>query len=304
MYITITGELGSGKSTIAKLLNQKYGFVMYSTGTIQREIAREKGITTLELNQLMSKDINNIYDKIIDEKTVEVSQNNVGKDIVFDSRMAWHFVEKSFKVFVTVDVHVAATRVIMAGRGSEEQYRSLEEAVESLKKRKELEDSRFYEMYAVKTTEMANYDLVIDSTTLNPNELTQIIVESAENRRNEKRILLSPQRLFPTQIIRDINPDYVRQLKNSDDDTLIDVVMYDGFYFIIDGHHRTCSKIQKGEKLISVNVLSVDDNGCVEKYNKKIEEIVIISTSYYYDWEDYNKIKFLDYPRWSNKDLK
>ena len=32
MFITITGELGSGKTTIAKILNQEYGFVFYSTG--------------------------------------------------------------------------------------------------------------------------------------------------------------------------------------------------------------------------------------------------------------------------------
>lgn len=297
MYITITGELGSGKSTVAKILSQEYGFMIYSTGTIQREIAREKGITTLELNQLMSKDINNIYDKIIDEKTIELSRNNIGKDIVFDSRMAWHFVEKSFKVYVIVDIYVAAKRVMMADRGKEEQYVSLEEAARSLKKRKQLEDSRFSDMYSANTTNFANYDLVIDSTALTPNELAQFIIKSAKSASDERRIFLSPQRLFPTQIIRDINPDYVMELKCAGDDTLIDVVLYDGFYFIIDGHHRACAKIQKGEKLISVNVLDVDDRGYIEKYNKKLEEIIRVPVTYYYDWEEYNKINFLAYPR-------
>ncbi len=297
MYITITGELGSGKSTIAKILSQEYGFMIYSTGTIQREIAREKGITTLELNQLMSKDINNIYDKIIDEKTIELSQNNIGKDIVFDSRMAWHFVEKSFKVYVTVDIYVAAKRVMMADRGKEEQYVSLEEAARSLKKRKELEDSRFSEMYSADTTNFENYDLVIDSTLLTPNELAQFIIKSAKSGSDERRTLLSPQRLFPTQNIRDINPEYVMELKCIDDDTLIDVVKHDGFYFIVDGHNRVCAKIHKGEKLISVNVLDIDDRGYVEKYNKKIEEIIRMPISCYYDWQEYNKINFLAYPR-------
>ena len=179
MFITITGELGSGKTTVARILNQEYGFDFYSTGSIQREIAKEKGITTLELNQLMSNDVNNIYDKMIDDKTVEISRKNAGKDLVFDSRMAWHFVERSFKVYVTVDPYMAAQRVIRAGRGVEEQYGSFEEAAESLRKRKQLEDSRFAEIYSVRTTDFSNYDLIVDSTFITPEELADIILENA-----------------------------------------------------------------------------------------------------------------------------
>lgn len=295
MYITITGELGSGKSTIAKVLNQEYGFMVYSTGTVQREIAREKGITTLELNQLMSEDIHNIYDKMIDDKTVELSRNNMGKDIVFDSRMAWHFVESSFKVYVVADIYVAAKRVMTAGRGKEEQYASMEEAVAGLKKRKQLEDTRFSEMYSAKTTDFANYDLVIDSTVLTPSELARFIMESAKKNRQEKRIFLSLQRLFPTKTIQNINPDDVEKLKKSEDDTPIDVVMHDDFCFILNGHHRACAKLQKGEKLIQVNVLEIDDSGYIPKYNRKLEDI-LRTPAEYSDWEEYNRIKFLTYP--------
>ena len=48
MHITITGNLGSGKSTICKLLNEKYQFEIYSTRS--RELARQMNMTTLELN--------------------------------------------------------------------------------------------------------------------------------------------------------------------------------------------------------------------------------------------------------------
>lgn len=296
MFITITGELGSGKSTIAKLMNQEYGFEIYSTGSIQREIAKEKGITTLELNQQMSNDINNIYDKMIDEKTVELSQNSVGKNIVFDSRMAWHFVNKSLKVYVTVDPYVAAKRVIMAGRGKEEQYQSIEEATKSLLKRKELEDSRFAEMYFVNTTDFNNYDLIIDSTSISANDLARIVFNKARSENNKQEIYLSIQRLYPTQTIRDIDPDYVKNLKTDDNTIPIEVVEFDGFYYIIDGHHRVCSRIQNGEKLIPVIILRVNDEGYIEKYNKKVEEIIKIPNGCYYDWEDFNSIKFFGYP--------
>ena len=50
MHITITGKLGSGKSTVCKLIAEKHGYEIFSTGAIQREVAKELGITPLELN--------------------------------------------------------------------------------------------------------------------------------------------------------------------------------------------------------------------------------------------------------------
>ena len=62
MFITIAGDLGSGKSTVAKILNKGNNFDYYSTGEIQREITKEKGVSTLELNQQMTTDKSNPYD--------------------------------------------------------------------------------------------------------------------------------------------------------------------------------------------------------------------------------------------------
>ena len=120
MYITITGELGSGKSTVAKVLKDKYGFSIHSTGTVQREIAKDMGMTTLELNKYMAENLDNDYDKLIDNKTIEISEKSTNQRIVFDSRMAWHFVKNSYKVFVIIDKYTAAERVIGADRGKEE----------------------------------------------------------------------------------------------------------------------------------------------------------------------------------------
>ena len=53
MHITITGMLGSGKSTICKIISEQKGYEIYSTGKIQRQVAAQKGITTLELNKIM-----------------------------------------------------------------------------------------------------------------------------------------------------------------------------------------------------------------------------------------------------------
>jgi len=39
MILTITGDLGSGKSTVAKLVSEKLKLKYYSTGSIFRKIA-------------------------------------------------------------------------------------------------------------------------------------------------------------------------------------------------------------------------------------------------------------------------
>ena len=180
MFITITGDLGSGKSTIAKIIEKKYGFKYYSTGVMQREIAKEKGITTLELNKLMLEDLDNEFDKLIDNKTKQIEKEYKGENVLFDSRMAWHFVEKSFKVYVSVDVLVAAQRVLNAGRGNEETYCDIETAKNNLLERKKVENIRFNKMYNVDCADYGNYDLVIDSSNSKPEQLADVIVEKAK----------------------------------------------------------------------------------------------------------------------------
>ena len=109
MHITLNGNLGSGKSTICRLLEQQYGYEVFSTGKVIRQIADDLNISVLEMNELMSKD--HKYDHMIDDKTAQISRENQEKSILFDSRLAWHFVEKSFKVFLSVDLAEAARRV-------------------------------------------------------------------------------------------------------------------------------------------------------------------------------------------------
>ncbi len=198
MHITITGNLGSGKSTICKLLNDKYGFEVYSTGKVQRELAREMNMTTLELNQLMCSD--NKYDHMIDDATTRISRENKDKNLIFDSRLAWHFVEHSFKVFVSVSLEVAALRVMSDHRGAEEQYSSLEEAKSLLSERAATERIRYKEIYNLSYMDFTNYNLVIDSTYCTPDKIAEIIVNEAkefyQSNSESFKMLVSPKRLI------------------------------------------------------------------------------------------------------------
>jgi len=214
MHITITGNLGSGKSTICKLLSDKYQFEIYSTGKVQRELAREMSMTTLELNQLMRSD--HKYDHMIDDATARISRENPDKNIIFDSRLAWNFVESSFKVFVSVSTDVAAERVMNDNRGEEERYQSYEEARSMLMERAAAESVRYKEIYKVNYMDYTNYDLVIDSTYCTPDIIAEIILEEAkEYEKNgnlaNRKMMISPYRLLKED---DITKDDRQSLEN------------------------------------------------------------------------------------------
>ena len=199
MHITLTGNLGSGKSTICRILTEKYGFELYSTGKVIREIADEMGISVLEMNELMSKD--HKYDHMIDDKTAQISRENPDKNILFDSRLAWNFVEKSFKVFLSVDLAEAARRVYAdASRGDVESYKSEEDAAEQLAARAANEDARYEELYGIHDFDFNNYNLILDSSYATPDVIAELLMQEAVARCDEEpekrgQMLISPKRL-------------------------------------------------------------------------------------------------------------
>lgn len=198
MHITLTGNLGSGKSTICKLLESEYGFEIYSTGKVQRAIAEEMGISVLEMNQLMCSD--HKYDHLIDDTTARISRENPDKAIVFDSRLAWNFVEKSFKVFLSVSLREAARRVYNDNRGAVEKYTSEEDAKNQLKLRAQTEDVRYKDIYGLDYFNFDNYDLILDSTYCTPAALARLLMKEAKEYEAKSdhegvKILMSPKRL-------------------------------------------------------------------------------------------------------------
>ena len=179
MLISITGKLGSGKSTICNLLKDRYGFEIYSTGAFQREVAREMGITTLELNKRLREDPS--LDYVIDDAVKKLSIERAQDKLIFDSRMAWHFAEKSFKIFLTIDPREAARRVMLNQRGSEEFYANEDEACEKLIERSQVEQARFMQIYGVDYYDFNNFDLIVDTTSRTPEEILGIIMAAYES---------------------------------------------------------------------------------------------------------------------------
>lgn len=175
MLVSITGRLGSGKSTVCGIMREKYGFEIFSTGAIQREYARNLGISTLELNKRMKE--NPQLDDEIDNTVTKMSIEHAGENLIFDSRMAWHFARNTFKIFLTIEPMEAANRVFYHRSSSEENYTDVNDACEKLVERSAVERKRFIEIYGVDYYDFNNYDLVVDTTHRTPDEVVSVIME-------------------------------------------------------------------------------------------------------------------------------
>ncbi len=176
MLISITGMLASGKSTVCSIISEKHNFERICTGVIMREVARDMGITVGKLNQLLMDDPS--LDNKIDAMVTRMSIEKANEDIIFDSRMAWHFAKDTFKVFLTIDSHEAAERVMKNQRGVEERYENVQEAEEMLLQRSRDERQRFIAIYGQDYYDKNNYDFIVDTTHRTPEEVVSLIIEN------------------------------------------------------------------------------------------------------------------------------
>lgn len=164
MLITITGKPCSGKSSAAKLIVEQHGFQRIGVGDMFKEEAKRRGLNAEEFNLLCMSDPS--YDYIIDNMTAEKGKELEGQDYIFDSRLAWHFVPRSFKVFVDLDEDTMADRLVNSDREGKEKYDNIEEAKRSLRHRQELENDRYKKIYGVDIYDLSNYDFVVDSANI------------------------------------------------------------------------------------------------------------------------------------------
>ena len=172
--ITLTGDLGSGKSAVSALLCENTGYQYLSTGRIQRRLAAEMGIDTLEMNR--RADTDPTIDERIDGVFVSLNENPDG--YVVDSRLAWFFIPGSFKIYLTVDTEVAARRIINDPSRNSEQYSDVLEAVEKIKARKASENARFLAKYGADCANLDQFDIVIDTTNKQPEEVASLILSA------------------------------------------------------------------------------------------------------------------------------
>ena len=176
--ITIAGANGSGKSSTAKKIANELGFKHFSSGDFMRQIAKENNITLEELAKIAEKE--DWVDKKLDDY---VKQAGLEEKVVIDSRLAFHFIPDSFKVYLNLNPKIAAQRMLNDMKNNPArklenngEIESVEKMVEKSAKRLASERKRYFDLYGIKNhIDHNNFDLIIDTEKNNLEQVVAII---------------------------------------------------------------------------------------------------------------------------------
>ncbi len=172
--ISLGGELASGKGTVSKILTEKLQYGIYKNGEYFRKLAKESGMNVTEFNKYVEKHPE--IDRQIENSAAEYAKNH--DNFIIDARLGWYAVPQSFKVYMKVDINVAAQRAFEdSKRKSTEKFKTVEEQKIDIQKRYRLENERYWNLYQVHKEDEANYDFVVDTTNLTPQEVANLILE-------------------------------------------------------------------------------------------------------------------------------
>jgi len=174
--ITIAGSLGSGKSSTAKAVAEALGYKHFSSGDLFRKIAsdRNESVEATNLSAEAQKDIDYQVDNLLQE------MGRTEQKLVIDSRMAWHWMPDSFKVFLTLDTDSAAQRIfqdVLKKSRVSEHADSLEDVKASIERRFASEQKRYASLYGVNPTDPTNFDLVVETKDNDLKKVTDMVLE-------------------------------------------------------------------------------------------------------------------------------
>jgi CMP/dCMP kinase len=307
--IVVSGDLGSGKSTVTTELARRLNLRRVSVGDLYRQMAQSRGMSALQLN--LHAELDDAVDGYVDQLQQEIAKSD--EQLVVDGRLAWFFFTDAFKVHLITDPVVAANRVLARPSDEVEAYSSLAEAIERLENRSESERIRFLTRYGADKNRLRNYDLVCDTTSARSDEVVDRIIDAYRGwigaailREAPPLLLLAPARIYPSRDIRESDDRPEPPAEPAGDGLAGDglagqepltVGYASSFFYVVDGHRRLSAAIKRGSRLIAARLLAegeeqvTDGLTAVQYFESKVSPSVVR------DWETVHGIRLPLSPR-------
>ncbi len=169
MRIAISGKSGCGNTTVSKMVSEALGFVMINFTF--RSLAAEQGIEFWEFCKLAEE--SDAHDLEVDRRQVEMAL--AVENCVLGSRLAiWMLKEADLKVYLTATTEERAKRVLKREGGT------FSERLAQTTLRDKKDSARYERLYGIDNSDTSIADLVIDTTTLEPDEVATLIIGEAK----------------------------------------------------------------------------------------------------------------------------
>ncbi len=213
-----------------------------------------------------------VLDEVVDPYVADLGkkileENNPNDVWLFDSRLAFHNIPESFSVRLIVKDNVAAERLINdKTRGKEDTgYADIGDARKKVIERTEAEQDRYKQRYGIDLLDTDNYNLIIDTSYADAEEVADTIIKCEKCNREEKpygKMWASPEKFLPLQGVMQtggigfgsgLDFNQIRDLikiNGYDPSKEIEVIEVDGKFYIIEGHHRNFALANLGKTLI------------------------------------------------------
>ena len=168
MVITIGGNPGAGKTTLANHLAGALHYEQLYVGSIFRDMAAKKNLSIEQFYAQLHTD------PAIERETDrhQTTMTHEHDNLIVQGRIAWYFAKGSpFKVLNILLIVDPATGAERLGKKEENAGKAISEVLSITADRERIERERYSSLYGIENhLDPGHYDLVIDTTQLTEKE--------------------------------------------------------------------------------------------------------------------------------------
>jgi CMP/dCMP kinase len=167
--ITISGLPGTGKSTVARLLEQRLGLRYVYSGEIFRKLAEKHKMSLEEFGRYCES--HREVDEELDRYQLDVlREGNVIVEGRISGWIAYQNHIPAVKILLQADIAVRAGRIVKREKGDIEQRKK------EILRREKSEATRYKNYYGIDVRDTSIYDVIIDTGDKTPEEILGIIL--------------------------------------------------------------------------------------------------------------------------------
>jgi predicted cytidylate kinase len=171
--ITISGLPGTGKTTVAKLLEQHLGLRYVYSGEIFRQLAQKYKMSLEEFGKYCES--HRKIDEELDQYQLNIlRQGNVIVEGRLSGWLAYQNHMPAVKVLLQADINIRAGRIVKREQGD------IEKRKKEILKREKSEATRYKKYYNIDVSDTSIYDVIIDAGDKTPEQIMSIIVSHLE----------------------------------------------------------------------------------------------------------------------------